>query len=1384
MNREKNFYNNQYDNYTDERNQYQNYYIHDNLDQNSRNGKNSTYQNYYYGNFNRNEKFHVKKSFAKNYSRKVEGEEEDIVQNSEYIPAEYLKSYCKEDFENIKLVEVECPINSNLMIIDISLNPKGVDEEITYLQYPEYIKNIRRGNTLVEFYFYNKHTETYELKCTEMARKGMMKFVDLPYEIIDTKDNRFKSTEHLKEDSKFNAKKIIMDPILKSLKIGNKINIFKLIKANGENAQISYCKRAGMWVISSKNVCLLAANRKDLELYYPLNKQGEPNRYSFAYIIGHCWFDILEKISVFSADIVESLKIYLNGKTMIGEYVGNQNYQHLIRYMKHTILFYAIVDNYSEENSFPVEEAYEKFKSFHLDVVPYEKIGLFDDFYTICAELEKLYVRIAESSIIEEEEGSVLYFSEVGKTERILALCKLKTLEYRVYRKLREKLKNHLLQNEENKFFESRRKINQFFEEVRIMLQGYNLPMPMSFYYRVAETAFAFANKFYGKCSNLHRSYIDFLEVIHSIIDQTVDLKSRVIKGDNIMTYDYLVKNELISKKVIEIIIYAPPVYLTDEFFKALEKKYSIEIRNSFIQSKEYYNLNTSIVIYHINMHNFRVFSKLEENKFIITFGLNETECNYAFKKLNEKLKNPQFISYNTNTSLSPFLNLDEASRKEVENYFVLSSLEFIEKSRKYIGNKFVSYEKFEETKIELYIQEFDKLVMDLSQSVKKMNDEKLMKDSFLFSVEEDVNKEKYVKEEYYHNVNKKITQNYKDNRFIKLYETHSNPYLELKEIFLKEEKLMGYNGYLKESSVKYKKEIVILVPMTIPGTGKTFFVDQLKDILNRTNIAFDSISSDTIRKEFMDKLMQRGKMDRNTAFSRTGKSSTIKFESELRKKFKTLVQNNDQSLLYIDKNHPPNAISRVFEPIKEEMNLIPESIMKNCNVKFVSLLPDCCESINVSDNITVPFSLSYFIQCYVRIRHRKNHQTLNGDHENLICILGMFINNFMNFTLNEKNLILHYHFDKAIKLPFTKEFSEDKINSDLIASAKEYFRNLSGGNAMPVYDTRAANFEKLINKYYKFPDSFASTKDLVRNTAEPIVKKLFNNYNNEFQDIKNNMVDNEKPPEIKLNQSHIKEDGNTRIKKGLNSLFNDDSKIVFQEKQQNYSDLNSKITQKCSSSITGITNNNIKKYPSKFIYLGLAIYDQKEKMIRQVLLESIKSFMNIDNSSELFNFYNSLQNNTLPFNWKFPHQDQNIWHSTTLFKGSNPIENYYSHQALKEFEENKSIPVFINGLVYVPGKIITGYIETPAFVDNEIPHISIALCNNYPPKKSNEVLKTLFQIGGKLEKDFIQILASKDNTTWYLKKLEIKLEGMFVDCYVLKFNPAVKFEAKMHAFN
>jgi hypothetical protein len=62
-----------------------------------------------------------------------------------------------------------------------------------------------------------------------------------------------------------------------------------MVKANGENAQISYIKELDCWIIASKNVGLMAQYKADLDFY-------KGPRYDFAREIGKCWFEILDKL--------------------------------------------------------------------------------------------------------------------------------------------------------------------------------------------------------------------------------------------------------------------------------------------------------------------------------------------------------------------------------------------------------------------------------------------------------------------------------------------------------------------------------------------------------------------------------------------------------------------------------------------------------------------------------------------------------------------------------------------------------------------------------------------------------------------------------------------------------------------------------------------------------------------------------------------------------------------------------------------------------------------------------------------------------------------------------------------------------------------------------
>lgn len=74
-------------------------------------------------------------------------------------------------------------------------------------------------------------------------------------------------------------------------------------------------------------------------------------------------------------------------------------------------------------------------------MVNIESLGLYCTYNDLCDCLYTTFKDIAKSKIKEDEEGSVLYLIKRDPInpddDKVLSLCKLKTLEYRLFRKMR-----------------------------------------------------------------------------------------------------------------------------------------------------------------------------------------------------------------------------------------------------------------------------------------------------------------------------------------------------------------------------------------------------------------------------------------------------------------------------------------------------------------------------------------------------------------------------------------------------------------------------------------------------------------------------------------------------------------------------------------------------------------------------------------------------------------------------------------------------------------------------------------------------------------------------------------------------------------------------------
>ena len=84
---------------------------------------------------------------------------------------------------------------------------------------------------------------------------------------------------------------------------------------------------------------------------------------------------------------------------MVGEYIGSQEHQHLVKYSRVTIIFYAIVENNSEESCWPCSRAWSLFQKYGFDVVHISSLGTFNNYEVLCDHLEKTFKDVAKSSI-------------------------------------------------------------------------------------------------------------------------------------------------------------------------------------------------------------------------------------------------------------------------------------------------------------------------------------------------------------------------------------------------------------------------------------------------------------------------------------------------------------------------------------------------------------------------------------------------------------------------------------------------------------------------------------------------------------------------------------------------------------------------------------------------------------------------------------------------------------------------------------------------------------------------------------------------------------------------------------------------------------------------
>jgi len=177
------------------------------------------------------------------------------------------------------------------------------------------------------------------------------------------------------------------------------------------------------------------------------------------------------------------------------------------------------------------EDSVRIFKTYGLETVSFESLGVYEDFSQLKDSLKETYIKISQSTISTDEEGSVIYFvrrrvEESQEPDRILSLGKLKTLEYRLYRKLREKVRgtSSRMINKNMKARDMRDAwktvMKKFRSESKDLARGIGGDEPLlsedelEFYFKVAQKAVDILGSDEEKMEYIQNNYLSFLKEI------------------------------------------------------------------------------------------------------------------------------------------------------------------------------------------------------------------------------------------------------------------------------------------------------------------------------------------------------------------------------------------------------------------------------------------------------------------------------------------------------------------------------------------------------------------------------------------------------------------------------------------------------------------------------------------------------------------------------------------------------------------------------------------------------------------------------------------------------------------------------------------------------
>ena len=207
------------------------------------------------------------------------------------------------------------------------------------------------------------------------------------------------------------------------------------------------------------------------------------------------------------------------------------------------------------------------------------------------------------------------------------------------------------------------------------------------------------------------------------------------------------------------------------------------------------------------------------------------------------------------------------------------------------------------------------------------------------------------------------------------------------------------------------KKKVIVLIPMGIPGIGKTtVFNIVMANKELQSKYVLDSVSNDDIKKDLMDKyIIEHPKATKKEAFDATTESQKKLFFNKVKA---CLEKKVPSQILILDKNHPRNAVQPTVANIKK-------SLPKDTELILIGVVQETTGEVVIEDK-HYPFSPSTILRCIQRVRNRPIHSTLtNENKDEATNIILFFVKLYENFSFAKA---IDQGLNDIIQLPYCKE--------------------------------------------------------------------------------------------------------------------------------------------------------------------------------------------------------------------------------------------------------------------------------------------------------------------------------------------------------------------------